>query len=148
MSYEEEFNALDLPYVARTRWALGACMNRRAFATLGAGALAMAATGAAAEVLKAGPSKRGETVVLSGWLASASNGAAHYFVLGPDARVADPGSTEPAAWPRDLTIVLPADASKLGPGKVSLKGQLYRGRFKDVVTGRAATAVLTDATPV
>jgi hypothetical protein len=123
-------------------------MNRRTFAVVGAGALALSATGAAAEVLKAGPSKQGESVVLAGWLAPANNGAGHYFVLGPDAHVADPGSNDPDAWPRNLTMVLPSDTAKIAPGKVRLKGQLYRGRFQDLHTGRAATAILTGATPV
>jgi hypothetical protein len=103
---------------------------------MGAGALAMTATGAAAAVLTPSPSITGETVVLSGWLARASEGAAHYFVLGPDAKVA----ASPGAF-----VVYPADATAIGPGKVSLEGQLYRGKFKDEATGRAASAVLTGA---
>jgi hypothetical protein len=146
--YEVERNALDLQDQAHPAPGLGARMNRRTFAVVGAGALALGATGAAAEVLKPSASKHGESVVLSGWLAPADNGATHYFVLGPDAHVADPGSTDPADWPRDLTIILPADTTKVAPGKVSLKGRLYRGRFQDLHTGRAAMAILTDATPV
>jgi hypothetical protein len=112
-------------------------MDRRTFAVMGAGALAMTATGAAAAVLTPAPSIAGEAVILSGWLTRAGDGAAHYFVLGPDANAAD-------ASPGAL-VVYPADATSIRPGKVSLKGRLYRGKFKDAVTGRAATAVLTGA---
>jgi len=112
-------------------------MDRRTFAVMGAGALALTATGAAAAVLTPAQSIAGETVVLSGWLAHASDGAAHYLVLSPGAKAAD-------ASPGDL-VVYPADATAMRPGKVSLKGQLYRGKFKDGITGRTASAVLTGA---
>jgi hypothetical protein len=121
-------------------------MNRRMFTFTSAGALAMTTTGAVAA--KSRRARRGEQVVLSGWLTSASSGASHYYVLGGDPFVSDPPSDHPAQWPRDLTLVLPADTRTMQTGKVSLQGRLYRGPFKDVSTGRAATAVMVGATLV
>jgi hypothetical protein len=91
-------------------------------------------------------SKSGESVVLSGWLTSARGGAAHYFVLGSSPFVSDPAASDAAAWPRHLTMVLPANVDEMRTGRVSLRGRLYRGRFKDESTGRAAGAVLVGAT--
>jgi hypothetical protein len=119
-------------------------MNRRTFTFSGVGGLAVATAGAA--LAKARKARLGEPVVLSGWLTSASSGASHYFVLGNGPLVTDPAASEPAQWPRDLTMVLPADVGAMRTGKVSLKGRLYRGAFKDASTGRAAAAVLVGAT--
>jgi hypothetical protein len=117
-------------------------MNRRTFTLTGAGVLAMTTVGAAA----AKKVRLGERVELSGWLTSANNGASHYFVLGSSPFVTDPAAEHPGQWPRDLTMVLPADAATMRTGKVNLQGRLYRGAFKDVSTGRAASAVLVGAT--
>jgi hypothetical protein len=118
-------------------------MDRRKFVAAGAGVLAVTASGAAAGVL--GDNRAGERVTLSGWITPASRGPGHYFVLGPDAGVADPSSEQVEQWPSQLTLVLPADATKMRPGKATVQGRLFRGRFVDHATGRASAAVLTDA---
>ena len=102
-----------------------------------------AATGVA--VAKGRPDRRGEQVELSGWLASASVGARHYYVLGASPFVTDPAAADHAHWPDHLTMVLPADVATMRPGRVNLKGRLYRGRFRDESTGRASKAVLVGA---
>jgi hypothetical protein len=119
-------------------------MNRRTFSLIGAGALAL--TTAPAAVASSQRAKVGERVVLSGWLTPASRGADHYYVLGADPFVTDPAVEDLAQWPRDLTMVLPADARAMRTGKVTLQGRLYRGRFTDAPTGRTAGAVLVGAT--
>jgi hypothetical protein len=119
-------------------------MNRRTFTLSSAGAVAMTTTGAAAA--KDALAKKGEQVELSGWLASASIGARHYYVLGASPFVTDPAASDPAHWPDHLTMVLPKDLATMRAGRVNLKGRLYRGRFRDESTGRASTAVLVGAT--
>jgi hypothetical protein len=123
-------------------------MDRRTFVAAGAGVLALSATGAAAGVLGQDPARVGERVTISGWIAPAARGPGHYFVLGPDAGLTDPAASHPDQWPQQLTMVFPSDATALSPGKVTLRGKLYRGKFMDEATGHAATAVMTDATLV
>ncbi|HEX3918874.1 MAG TPA: hypothetical protein VHW60_16175 [Caulobacteraceae bacterium] len=118
-------------------------MNRRTFTVSSAGALAMTTNGVA---VAAPQPKSGERAVLSGWLTEARHGASHYYVLGSSPFVRDPAAGELADWPHHLTMVLPADLDAMRPGRVSLRGQLYRGHFRDESTGRAAGAVLVGAT--
>ena len=106
----------------------------------------MAMTTTAAAVAKDRLSRKGEPVELSGWLTSASIGARHYYVLGASPFVTDPAAGDPAHWPAHLTMVLPKDVAAMRTGRVNLKGQLYRGHFRDESTGRASTAVLVGAT--
>jgi hypothetical protein len=120
-------------------------MDRRKFVVVGAGAIAVTATGAAASVLGENTARKGERVTLSGWITPASRGPGHYFVIGPDAGIADPAVTRAEQWPQQLTLVFPADARKLSPGKATLTGRLFRGKFVDGATGHAATTVLTEA---
>jgi len=123
-------------------------MDRRKFVAAGAGVLAVTATGATAGILVKTAGPVGERVTLSGWIAPAARGPGHYFVLGPDAGVIDPAINSTDQWPRQLTLVLPKDTQVLRPGKVTLQGKLYRGKFKDEATGHAASAVMTEATIV
>jgi hypothetical protein len=123
-------------------------MDRRKFVAASAGAIAVTATGAAAGVLGENTSRAGERVTMSGWVQRASRGPGHYFVFGPDASVSDPDAKQADDWPRHLTLVLPSDADKMPTGAVTLQGKLFRGKFIDTPTGRAATAVLTEATLV
>jgi hypothetical protein len=123
-------------------------MDRRKFVAAGAGVLAVTATGATAGVLGKTSAQAGERVTLAGWIAPAARGPGHYFVLGPDAGVVDPAIDSADQWPRQLTMVLPKDARDLRPGKVTLHGKLYRGKFVDQATGHAAAAVMTEATIV
>jgi hypothetical protein len=120
-------------------------MDRRKFVAASAGALAVSATGASAGALGQGGARAGERVTISGWVGCATRGPGHYFVFGPDASVVDPAARHVDDWPRQLTLVLPADAGKMRTGAVTLQGKLYRGNFTDVPTGHAATAVLTEA---
>jgi hypothetical protein len=120
-------------------------MDRRKFVIAGAGAVAVTATGAAANVLGDNLARKGERVTISGWITPASRGPGHYFVLGPDAGLSDPAVKRAEQWPQQLTLVFPADAHKLRPGKATLTGRLFRGKFVDDATGHAATAVLTEA---
>ena len=120
-------------------------MDRRKFVVAGAGVMAVTATGAAANVLSENTARKGEVVTISGWIAPAKRGPGHYFVLGPDAAVTDPLVKRAEQWPPQLTLVFPADARKLGAGKATLTGRLFRGKFVDGATGHAATAVLTEA---
>ena len=120
-------------------------MDRRKFVAASAGAIAVTATGAVAGVLGQNTARTGERVTLSGFVQRASRGPGHYFVLGPDASVVDPAVRHVDDWPRELTLVLPADAAKMRTGPVTLHGRLYRGKFTDTPTGHAATSVLTDA---
>ena len=114
----------------------------------GAGVLAVTATGASASILGKNPACVGERVTMSGWIAPAARGPGHYFVLGPDAGVTDPAVGRADQWPAQLTLVLPKDATALSPGKVTLQGKFYRGKFIDHSTGHAAGAVMTEATIV
>ena len=66
-------------------------------------------------------------------------------MLGPHAAVSDPAAADYSQWPDDLTLVLPADAGAMRPGKATIEGRFYRGRFTDAATGHAARAVLTEA---
>ena len=66
-------------------------------------------------------------------------------MFGPDAAVIDPAVKRAEQWPPRLTLVFPADAAKIGRGKVTLTGRLFRGKFVDGATGHAAAAVLTEA---
>jgi hypothetical protein len=120
-------------------------MDRRKFVAVGAGAIAVTASGATAAVLQRNSGGRGERVTISGWAEQAARGPGHYFVLGPDANMSDPAVTHEGDWPRHLTLVLPADAAKMRTGKVTLQGRLYRGKFRDEATGHAASAVLAEA---
>ena len=120
-------------------------MDRRKFVAAGAGVLAVTATGAAANVVGENLSRKGERVTISGWITPASRGPGHYFVFGPDAAVIDPAVKRAEQWPPRLTLVFPADATKIGRGKVTLTGRLFRGKFVDGATGHAAAAVLTEA---
>src|ERR1700676_54303 len=104
-------------------------MNRRKFVAAGAGAVAVTATGAAASVLRHDSQRAGERVTMSGWISPAGRGPGHYFVLGPDAGVSDPAASHVDQWPSQLTLVLPADAAKMRPGKATLQGRLFRGKF-------------------
>jgi hypothetical protein len=113
-----------------------------------AGVLAISATGAVAGVLGQNPTGAGEHVTMSGWLAAATCGPGHYFVLGPDAGLIDPAARHTDQWPQQLTMVFPSDAKALQPGKVTLRGKLYRGKFMDGPTGHAAATVMTEATLV
>jgi hypothetical protein len=121
-------------------------MDRRKFVAAGAGVLAVTASGATAGIL--GKAPVAERITLSGWIAPAARGPGHYFVLGPDAGVADPAIRSADQWPQQLTLVLPKDARDLSPGRVTLQGKLYRGKFIDHSTGHAASAVMTEATLV
>jgi hypothetical protein len=120
-------------------------MDRRKFVAAGAGVLAVTATGAAANVVGANLSRKGERVTISGWITPASRGPGHYFVFGPDAGVSDPAVKHAEQWSAQLTLVFPADATTIGRGKATLTGRLFRGKFVDGATGHAATAVLTEA---
>ncbi|HZZ88279.1 MAG TPA: hypothetical protein VFE13_08075 [Caulobacteraceae bacterium] len=122
-------------------------MDRRKFVAVGAGAIAASATGAVAAVA-AKPARVAQRVTLSGWIEPAGRGPGHYFVLGPDAGFGDPAAPHVEAWPRNLTLVLPRDATQMRTGAVTIEGRLHRGRFVDLPTGHAAAAVLTDATVV
>ena len=66
-------------------------------------------------------------------------------MLGPRAAFSDPGAADFSEWPDELTLVFPADVRGMSPGKATLEGRLWRGRFKDAATGHAARAVLTEA---
>ena len=123
-------------------------MDRRKFVAAGAGVLAVTATGASAGILGKTAGQVGERVTMSGWIAPAARGPGHYFVLGPDAGVVDPAIRSADEWPQQLTLVLPKDTRALSPGKVTLQGKLYRGKFVDHSTGHAAGAVMTEATIV
>src|SRR5581483_588507 len=103
------------------------------------------ASNAAADILGQRLVGAGERVTLSGWIQPAAMGPGHYFVLGPRADLADPRAADPNQWPQDLTLVYPADPRTMRPGAATLEGRFYRGRFKDLPTGHAASAVLTDA---
>ncbi|HXQ15645.1 MAG TPA: hypothetical protein VN814_13575 [Caulobacteraceae bacterium] len=120
-------------------------MDRRKFVVAGAGVMAVTATGAAASVLGENITLGGKRVTIAGWITPAGRGPGHYFVLGPDAGVTDPAVQRADQWPPQLTLVLPADARKIKPGKATLTGRLFRGKFIDGATGHAATAVLTEA---
>lgn len=121
-------------------------MNRRMFVAVGASAVAVgAATNAAAQTPDPRLAGKGERVTLSGWIRPAASGPGHYFVLGDRPGFSDPRASDCSLWPDDLTLVLPADAGAMRLGPVRLEGRLYRGRFKDVATGHAARAVLTEA---
>src|SRR5476651_1265518 len=120
-------------------------MDRRKFVVAGAGVMAVTATGAAAGILRQNGQRAGERVTMSGWISPAARGPGHYFVFGPDAGVTDPAASHVGEWPPQLTLVLPADATKMRAGKATLQGRLFRGKFIDGATGHAATAVLTEA---
>jgi hypothetical protein len=120
-------------------------MNRRGFVAVGASVVAVTATGAAAAILPSRPTRTGERVTLSGWIEPAAAGPGHYFILGAERPARDPCAVEFAQWPEGVTLVYPADTRALSGGKVTLQGRLHRGRFRDGVTGHAASAVLTDA---
>ena len=120
-------------------------MDRRTFVAASAGAIAVSASGATAGVLGQHAVGAGERVTISGWVARATRGPGHYFVLGPDASVGDPAVRHVDDWPRQLTLVLPADTEKMRTGAVTLQGRLYRGKFTDTPTGHATTSVLPDA---
>lgn len=120
-------------------------MNRRTFVAVGASAVAVTAGSATAGILNEHLKRAGEKVTLSGWIRPAAAGPGHYFVLGPHADIGDPRAAEFSQWPDELTLVFPADQATLRPGKATLAGRLYRGRFRDAVTGHAARAVLTGA---
>jgi hypothetical protein len=120
-------------------------MDRRKFVAASAGVIAVSATGAAASVLGLDTARSGQRVTISGWVQSATRGPGHYFVFGPDASVGDPAVRNAEDWPRELTMVLPADAAQMQTGAVTLTGRLSRGKFTDTPTGHAATSVLTDA---
>jgi len=119
-------------------------MDRRKFVAVGAGAIAVSATGAVARAAARSP-KSAERVTLTGWIEPASRGPGHYFVLGPNAGYGDPAAAQVEAWPSNLTLVLPRDTTQMRTGRVTLTGRLHRGRFVDLPTGHAAAAVLTDA---
>jgi hypothetical protein len=123
-------------------------MNRRKFVAVGAGAIAVSATQATAGILAQPLKGAGEHVTLSGWIQPAARGPGHYFVLGPHAAFGDPGAADLSLWPDELTLVFPADARGMSPGKATLEGRFWRGQFKDTATGHAARAVLTEARPV
>ena len=120
-------------------------MNRRMFVAVGATAIAVTATQAAANVLGQHLEGAGERVTLSGWIQPAARGPGHYFVFGPRAEISDPAAADYGQWPDDLTLVLPAEATAMRPGKATIEGRFYRGRFKDLATGHTALAVLTEA---
>ena len=120
-------------------------MDRRKFVAVGAGAVAVSATQVTAGILAQPLKGAGEHVTLSGWIQPAACGPGHYFVLGPRAAFSDPGAAEFSQWPDELTLVFPADARDMTPGKARLEGRFWRGRFKDAATGHAARAVLTEA---
>jgi hypothetical protein len=120
-------------------------MNRRMFVAVGASAVAVTATQAAAGVLEQHLQGAGERVTLSGWIQPAAAGPGHYFVFGPRAEIVDPRAGDYSQWPDDLTLVFPADKGGIRPGKATIEGRLYRGRFKDAATGHAARAVLVEA---
>ena len=107
--------------------------------------MAVTATGAAASVLGENAARKGERVTISGWITPARRGPGHYFVFGPDAAVSDPAVKRADQWPQQLTLVFPTDARKLKPGKATLTGRLFHGKFVDGATGHAARAVLTEA---
>jgi hypothetical protein len=124
-------------------------MNRRTFVAVSASAVAVTTTNAAADILGKRPSVAKEPVTLSGWIRPGTAGPGHYFVLGPNADVVDPRAASFDQWPEGLTLVYPADAAALRPGRAMLRGRLHRGgRYRDDVTGHFARAVLTDATLV
>jgi hypothetical protein len=123
-------------------------MNRRKFVAIGAGAVAATASNATANILAKRPPVVGERVTLTGWIRPGAGGPGHYFILGPHADVVDPRAAEFGQWPDTLTLVFPADATAIRPGPATLTGRLHRGRFRDVATGHAARAVLTEAKPV
>lgn len=121
-------------------------MNRRTFVAVGASAAALgAATDAVSQIVNLPAAGKGERVTLSGWVKPAARGPGHYFVLGPHAGVSDPEASEYALWPDELTLVYPEDVAKVRPGRATFEGRFYRGRFKDLGTGHAARAVLTEA---
>ena len=120
-------------------------MNRRMFVAVGASAVAVTATQATAGIAGQHHQGAGERVTLSGWIQPAVRGPGHYFVLGPHAAVSDPAAADYSQWPDDLMMVFPADRAAMRPGKATIEGRFYRGRFKDAVTGHAARAVLTEA---
>ena len=120
-------------------------MDRRKFVAVGAGAVAVSATQVTAGILAQPLKGAGEHVTLSGWIQPAACGPGHYFVFGPRAAFSDPGAAEFSQWPDELTLVFPADARDMTPGKARLEGRFWRGRFKDAATGHAARAVLTEA---
>ena len=123
-------------------------MDRRKFVAAGVGVLAVTASGASAGILGKTSARVGERVTMSGWIAPAARGPGHYFVLGPDAGVIDPAVARAEQWPEQLTLVLPKDVGAMIPGKVTLQGRLYRGKFIDHSTGHAARAIMTESTIV
>ena len=120
-------------------------MNRRTFVAAGAVTITVSATAATAGVLQEHLPAVGERATLSGWIQPAARGPGHYFIFGPCAEVGDPATEDFDLWPKELTLVYPADARTLRPGKATLEGRLYRGRFKDLATGHAAGQVLVEA---
>ena len=120
-------------------------MNRRKFVAVGASVVAVTAGGATAGVLNEHLKRAGEKVTLSGWIRPSAAGPGHYFVFGPHAGIGDPRATEFAQRPDELTLVFPANGAALRAGRATLEGRLHRGRYRDVATGHAARAVLTEA---
>ena len=120
-------------------------MNRRKFVAVGASAVALTAGSATAGILNEHLKRAGEKVTLTGWIRPAADGPGHYFVFGPRANIGDPRAADFAQWPDELTLVFPADRDAMRPGKATLEGRLHRGRFRDIATGHAARAVLTEA---
>jgi hypothetical protein len=120
-------------------------MNRRIFVMVGASAVALATGASAAAILDRRSKGAGQRVTLTGWIQPAARGPGHYFVFGPHPLIADPRAADFGEWPDELTLVLPADVAAMRPGKATLEGRLHRGRFRDVATGHAARAVLTEA---
>jgi hypothetical protein len=120
-------------------------MNRRTLIAAGASVVAVTASSATAGILNEHLKRAGEKVTLSGWMRPAAAGPGHYFVLGPHADIGDPRAADFAQWPDELTLVFPADKTALRAGKATLEGRLHRGRYRDIVTGHAARAVLTEA---
>ena len=103
-------------------------MDRRTFVA-SATAIGLAAGGGALAV-RGGV--RGERVSLSGWMTPVSNGPGHLYAFCSEAG--------------EEAVVLPADASTMRAGKVTVRGRLFRAKFKDQPTGHAGRNVLTEAT--
>ncbi len=120
-------------------------MNRRTLIAAGASVVAVTASSATAGILHEHLGHAGGKVTLSGWIRPAAAGPGHYFVFGPHADISDPRAAEFAQWPDELTLVFPADRATMRAGKATLEGRLHRGRYRDVATGHAARAVLTEA---
>ncbi|HVN02376.1 MAG TPA: hypothetical protein VMT68_19410 [Caulobacteraceae bacterium] len=105
-------------------------MDRRTFVAAGASAIGAVAAGAGV-----GATARGRPATLTGWMTSAGRGPGHLLLLRAD------GSSTP-------TLIYATDATRMRAGRVTVRGRLFEGRFRDDVTGHAAPAVLTEATLV